>query len=639
MRTNFALTIKDGLVTSILMIASLWLLAHPYLGVRCCDAQLYAVQALSHLYPEIYLKDIFFAYGSQDSYTLFSPLYARLIAWVGLEEASRTIVAISCTVWLYGAWRVSAILSERQRWVFLALLVALPGYYASNILSYGLASATPRTIAEALTLVALGTMLSGGWIRSLVWLLAAASLHPLMAFGGIVLYAVWQALAMPRAIVLGGIVAGGVVLTILASSGFLQPIFASADPLWFDLIHSRSHVIFMTLWRLQSWNLIVLSLALLATAWHRAHAGEAKRLFLSALLLASVMLAIQLIGVDWWHSRLLMQVQPYRALWLVKWLAVAAFVYLLPQDQDRRILLPLLFAAAWFAQDTVGGFIALIALWFALAKHTEPSQPRLLWLLLIAAVASWLFVRMQGYAELYDRSWQRSDIFAESLDIGKSQLVVLLFAARDMVVPFGALSAWCLHSMWQAEGSPSSLLKSPLVALYVVAIVGFAVFFFGVQSANWQMFFAAPDPAAIPHAISNRIPANASVYWLGKPEQTWFALGRRNYYSLWQSAGVVFTRDGAVEMKRRADVLAQYLGGIDSQWEFDAPESDLLPAREIRRNLPLLCGAEEIDFIILKLGFSDLQEAEWVDRLTKARWHLYDCRRIAREAYGSKQQE
>lgn len=74
----------DGLSVVVLLLAGLWLWAHPYRGLTH-DAILYSAQALSHLYPEIFRSDIFFVYGSQDDYTLFSRIYAFLIGWLGLE--------------------------------------------------------------------------------------------------------------------------------------------------------------------------------------------------------------------------------------------------------------------------------------------------------------------------------------------------------------------------------------------------------------------------------------------------------------------------------------------------------------------------------------------------------------------------
>src|SRR4051812_26774615 len=50
-------------------------LFRPYLGIHH-DAMLYSGQVLSRLDPATYSDDLFFRYGSQDRFSIFSPLMA-----------------------------------------------------------------------------------------------------------------------------------------------------------------------------------------------------------------------------------------------------------------------------------------------------------------------------------------------------------------------------------------------------------------------------------------------------------------------------------------------------------------------------------------------------------------------------------
>jgi hypothetical protein len=70
-------------ITAILALAAIWLLTHRYFGIQH-DGLFYAVQALARITPDAYAGDIFFAFGSQDDYSLFSRLYAALIRSLGL---------------------------------------------------------------------------------------------------------------------------------------------------------------------------------------------------------------------------------------------------------------------------------------------------------------------------------------------------------------------------------------------------------------------------------------------------------------------------------------------------------------------------------------------------------------------------
>src|SRR5437588_4257882 len=61
-------------------------LARPYAGITH-DAQLYSVQVLNQLDPGSYRDDLFFQYGSQDQFSVFSRFTAPFVRVVGLEPA------------------------------------------------------------------------------------------------------------------------------------------------------------------------------------------------------------------------------------------------------------------------------------------------------------------------------------------------------------------------------------------------------------------------------------------------------------------------------------------------------------------------------------------------------------------------
>jgi hypothetical protein len=63
-------------VTAALSLSAIWLLTHRYHGIHH-DALFYAVQALAHAAPARFEHDLFFAFGSQDDYTLFTPRSSR----------------------------------------------------------------------------------------------------------------------------------------------------------------------------------------------------------------------------------------------------------------------------------------------------------------------------------------------------------------------------------------------------------------------------------------------------------------------------------------------------------------------------------------------------------------------------------
>jgi hypothetical protein len=113
----------------------------------------------------------------------------------------------------------------------------------------------------------------------------------------------------------------------------------------------------------------------------------------------------------------------------------------------------------------------------------------------------------------------------------------------------------------------------------------------------------------------------------------WFTLGRPSYLSVDQSAGVVFSRATALEVRRRSDVLRpigeptyKILDRIERQRaepHKKAPEPPPLTAAA----LSSICEDPQLGFVIAKpkLGFDALthrKSGNFKD------WNLYDCRRV-----------
>ncbi|MEJ1960443.1 MAG: hypothetical protein WDO56_02355 [Gammaproteobacteria bacterium] len=164
-----------------------WILRHPFVGLTH-DSQIYLIQGLASLSPDLYSNDIFLRYGSQDKFTIFSSVFASAMGLLGIENAA---VALTCTA--QAAFILATILlarvlmPERLVWVSIALLSAVPAVYGpGQIFSVLEDFVTPRLFAETLGIVGLVAFLRGR-----IWLAAAFGLvsmllHPLMAMGGIV---------------------------------------------------------------------------------------------------------------------------------------------------------------------------------------------------------------------------------------------------------------------------------------------------------------------------------------------------------------------------------------------------------------------------------------------------------------------
>lgn len=146
-----------GRVSPALLVLGAWLACNPYLGI-VHDARLYVAQVLRTLHPDVFDSDLFFAFGSQDDFSLFSRLFAPLIAYFGTSAASLLIVALGHALWLSGAAALALRLApDRAAAVAgLVLLAVMPSFYGGwEVFSFGEGFATPRLLAEGIALWAL----------------------------------------------------------------------------------------------------------------------------------------------------------------------------------------------------------------------------------------------------------------------------------------------------------------------------------------------------------------------------------------------------------------------------------------------------------------------------------------------------
>ena len=111
----------------------------------------------------------------------------------------------------------------------------------------------------------------------------------------------------------------------------------------------------------------------------------------------------------------------------------------------------------------------------------------------------------------------------------------------------------------------------------------------------------------------------------------WFTLGRPNYLALDQSAGVVFSRQTAMEVRRRSEVL---LPLTDPTWKILSGIRDAsyhrrkAPTRPLTaQTLAQVCDDPQLGFVVSpqNVGFDPMRHAHpgaWKD------WYLYNCAHV-----------
>jgi hypothetical protein len=593
-------------LTAALALAAIWLLTHRYFGIQH-DGYYYAAQALARANPEAFRHDLFFEFGSQDDYSLFSHAYAWLSGVMGLDRAAFLLLVAAHLAWALAAYALARHwLPGRSRWLGLALVFALPGHYgaqldtASDILRYAEGFLTARSWAEALVLAGVAASLAGRRRLALAAIAGAALCHPIMALPGVIFLAAFHLRPGARHLTLLALLAAGAAWAL-----------PEMDAAWLAEVRRRARYLLLDTWAWgelgepMAWIGILLAAATTAPAPLRhvcrslALAG-ATGFYLALLATAT-------------HAAWLIQAQPWRCLWLLKIAGLLALTGMFAQRWQRsaadRWLLAGLAAAALTA-TTLGGPVALA---LAAAAHVgwragqAPQLPR--WLPAAGGVALGVVLLEAALAIL-------------------QQLAYLGQRLLEWADPRGILP----------QGDPAAFFQGPLALLLPLglallvrlsarrprAAVFTATLSLAVAAVGW---YRADDPlqttlfaAATARPFGARIARTETVYWQNQALYTWFLLRQGNYASRLQGASSLFSRATALESVRRLDRLAAF-GSTDT----DLPADRKSGHRATRADLVTLCADPVLDAVILGYAVDAVAVPRWPDPLTGADWHLYRC--------------
>jgi hypothetical protein len=594
--------------------ATAWIATHRYHGIWH-DGVLYAGQAISRIDPAPFAKDLFFAYGSQDGFTAFTWIYALAIQKLGLPLASKLLLGLAHLAWFVAAaWLLRGVLRTPHCWLALVLVAALPGTYgAFGIFAYGESFLTARIWAEPAALLAVACILRGRRIAAVVSLAFAAAMHPVMAFPA-ALFLFFFGLRARRQLILA--LAGVATLALLV---FLEvPPFANLaktmDPQWLKLSIDRSPFVFVDHWNADEISKSIFLAILLATA-SLVSAREGRRLWCSALglLLAGMWLSLLVV---YWPSVLLIQMQPWRVLWLTNILAVVAGMFLVQETWSTsvysRLLVGALVACAFVAggAGTVGAALlsALIV-----ARHRLALEVRLpLSLVPLVWGAIGLVVGGMIVSTVL--------LISASLDISEVPL-------SDRIFLICKESGWFIFPPLML-GLCWLLQNRPTTRRWLLLLVGTCALLFG---GHWQRSSDAQAEEDDLRKVGHRelaaiIQPDHLVYWGEGHNILWLVLHRGSYGSRQQASGIIFSRQTALEANRRLARLAR-LGLPDSRfgWE-DAPSDKALELAANLDGLIHVCHDPLLDFVVLpQLVAGAIPSTSISLHPSAPKYHLYAC--------------
>jgi len=616
---------KISALSLALMLATLWLLLHGYQGLTG-DGQIYAFQALARLHPQL-TTDLYLQNTSQDQFTIFSPLYAWSIGSFGLETAAR-LLTILFTVWfLAAAWSLaSAMTGCDAAWLAVAFLLIIAGDYGgSGVFRLSEPYLTARLPAEALTITALACYVRGMKRLGLLLAVGALFVHPLMALPGLLLL---LCLWLPSRVTVIGAVGG--VLTILAVAvvaanlPLASHVLTVMDAAWLEVVRERSQFLFLQLWSIHDWELNARPFICLAFTAIAVPDERIGKLCAAAALVGATGLAVAIIASLVGPVAILVQGQAWR--WV--WVTVFTGALLLPatalhvwRDDKCGPLCAILLVSGWTMSVIDGTACVSLALLFWLSRTYINARAAIYfrWVsaALVIAILVWILIKCRTIVS-------PSTPPSGRVQLGAAQIRDI-FGLKIPAVLFGVLVWWGIRTgrtIWV-----STFFSAMLVALSIGILPAAFKQSRTLASASDIHEFADWETAIPPTSTVLVAPAHDVGAFV------WFTLGRPNYLAVDQSAGVVFSRATAVEIRRRSDVL---LPLMDPNWKIltslraksvSGHKDDSTTRPLTAKSLIQVCADARLGFVISSkdVGFGPLRHEHggaWKD------WYLYDCRKV-----------
>ena len=574
-------------------LLGVWWMSTQFCGSTLRDGKLYAIEALRLLEPHNFAGDVFFAGQSQGKLSLFTTLYAPVVAGLGLKIGGMVVAFAGRML-----WGTALVLLARRLWPGpatawlpgLALMLLLPASYDSyGMFAYGEPESTARSWAEALVLLALGQQWAGRPLRAAGLVLLSAALHPIMALPGASLLLLLQ---RPRVRHLGiGLGLAAILAGAALQIGPLGRLFQQFDDAWWVSIQRITGYIFHTQWQLLALLKAAGLGALLLHVSLCAPQPALRRLARRLLGLQVVMLGLWWLG-DATRNVLLVQLQCWRVLWLCQLLAPALwFSTLAPWRQwDARQWSQVgLVATGLVSVGTYTGWITAPALLLShpLAARLFQQQPllrRLIPTLALLMLAGTLFVRLPVYQYQIGLNDLYQLIQPEAMTTAGEPMFTLPLTVGLMMALLRA----------QRAGARRLLGWLALIPL------GLSLNIFSIQLER------ALKPFPDAHALQALIPEGSVVYWDMGVQHAWFSLHRAHYAGRNQGTTALFSREAAIEFRRRFTQLEQ--ARLEEKL---IPDDHAVPDNNANtidlQHLRQLCQDPILDFVLLSL---DVVEAD-----------------------------
>lgn len=610
----------------LLVAVAIWAQARPTQGVRH-DAILYMAQVLSHVHPEVFHHDIFFAYGSQDSYSIYSRLLAPLLQAGLMDTAPLVLLWTAHLGLLMAAWVLlrQMPMSALQAGCGLVAMAALSHLYGGrDLIAFGEEFLTARTLAEPLALWALVVyVLHRPWWQMALPLLGAAAFHPLITLPAVMVLWVclcredrrwlWLLLALPLAILLGW---WGVAP--------LDQLVQRYDDTWWEALTPHVLMPQLSTWRISTAASIVFDA--IVVAWvARQSGGRFATLLQSSIVVALAALLLSYLVGELGRNVLVFSLQTWRSLWILHLLAVIVLPWLVIRcgrqgPRGQLLALALVLAGTNSGWQFGGMFVVWLALVGWIYRSAVPVSPALIRLMQGTTMLSLLVVTLVS-GRIIERQIRVSG--------GDDYLNWWNIAMQLPALPWllGTLLLLALSDIRRPVKAAGTVL---LVLLLAGGLLGWD------QRHSWLRY--QEQSLTAEHPFERHVRPDQQVYWDHDVNGSWFLLKRANYFSINQGGGVLFNRRTALDYRQRAMGFAplevmrktcaifQHLNDEDGSDRRQSTD-ECFPTLEIVQEL---CDTESrLDFLVFGRDLGKGKVAEWspspkTDPPYRTYW-LYSC--------------
>ena len=642
------------------VLAAINAVARPNLGY-VHDAQLYAGQVLHAVDPEAWKGDLFFEFGSQDRYSLFSRIVAPMVRLIGIDAAFFVIYLASAAIFLASLIRLTFKLLPGSPGAVVGLVylcTAMVTYGGQNVFHVFEAFTTPRLIASGFALLGLSLTLERRGILACLVFAMAMVCHPLMAYPAILLAAaheLWRWFGVKTLIGLALLACLGIGV-VFSMPELSERLFGSIDMDWLDMIRWCSTYHFPKDWDHNNWTwaFLGIGMAFVGANVRGDHRGFFILLacvgllgIIGSVIVCELLYAVPLMG------------QPYRTLWLTSlffpilgldfaWKSWEGEAPAEPETREHQKV------AQVFQRRRLGGSLAL-------PRGTglrRLASIAVLLCLIVTTTVRLEHVALIAFTPLTYIAVVRHRI-RSGAPSGGSLLPAIVFAIFLGACVWSILRICIFYYVAPTE-SPKVLVSFYVIAIYI-ANFGVGLFFLaGVYAAYyvarrrngaawtigllgfafaWQLAVSRM-PATTQWAGFDPHPGQARevgrfldahrqdrplcVYSnLNRLDLVWLEMRSQCYLDLAQTAGFVFGRSTAEEGRRRTHLAGPFemervrssvvyitdMVRDNYRTMFQVEIDDPPPSRA---DLLRLCADPRLDFIVLW----DLADAEFADLAT-----------------------